>query len=148
MSRWRYVVLHLLFEAQAARRDARIRFLMAQVEILRRKLGGNRVIPSPDDRARLLTIGQELDHNVADVIDIVTPQTYGRCGRELRQGRRPKRVGRPKITWDRCAPPSVPATGSWPSQSSRRRRGWPRCWRGAARGEVDNPHLRTILPDL
>jgi len=31
----------------AARRDARIRFLKAQVEILRRKLGGNRVIPSP-----------------------------------------------------------------------------------------------------
>lgn len=46
------------------------------LEILRRKLGGNRVIPSPDDRARLLAIGQELDHNVADVIGIVTPQTY------------------------------------------------------------------------
>ena len=31
MSRWLCFVLHLLFEAQAARRDARIRFLMAQV---------------------------------------------------------------------------------------------------------------------
>ena len=100
MSRWLYVVLHLLFEAQAARRDARIRFLIAQVQILRRKLGGNRVIPSPDDRARLLAIGQELDHNVADVIGIVTPQTYCRWVRELRQGRRPKRVGRPKIARD------------------------------------------------
>jgi hypothetical protein len=44
---WFYVALHLLVEAGAARRDARIRFLKAQVEILRRKLGGNRVIPSP-----------------------------------------------------------------------------------------------------
>jgi hypothetical protein len=97
MLRWFYVALHLLFEAGAARRDARIRSLKAQVEIFRRKLGGNRVIPSPEDRARLLAIGQELNHNVADVIGIVTPQTYCRWVEELREGRRPKRVGRPKI---------------------------------------------------
>jgi len=97
MLRWFYVALHLLAEAGAARRDARVRFLKAQVEILRRKLGGNRAIPSPDDRARLLAIGQELDHNVGDVIGIVTPQTYCRWVVELREGRRPKRVGRPKI---------------------------------------------------
>jgi hypothetical protein len=30
---WFYVALHLLFEAGTARRDARIRFLKAQVEI-------------------------------------------------------------------------------------------------------------------
>jgi len=100
MVRWFYVALHLLFEAGAARRDARIRFLKAQVQILRRKLGGNRVIPSPDDRARLLAIGRELDHDVADVIGIVTPRTYCRWVTELRQGRRPKRVGRPKIVRD------------------------------------------------
>ena len=40
MLRWFYVLAHLLIEAGAARRDARIRFLKAQVEILRRKLGG------------------------------------------------------------------------------------------------------------
>ncbi len=68
MIRWLTVVLHLLAEVGAARRDARIRFLKAQVDILRRKLGGNRVIPSPDDRARLLAIGQWLDHNVADAV--------------------------------------------------------------------------------
>ncbi len=97
MLRWFYVLAHLLVEAGAAHRDARIRFLKAQVEILRRKLGGNRVIPSPDDRARLLAIGQELNHHVADVIGVVTPQTYSRWVEELRTGRRPKRVGRPKI---------------------------------------------------
>lgn len=89
MSRWLYVVLHLLFEGLASRRDVRIRFLLAQVEILRRKLGGNRVIPRADDRARLLAIGQKLDHNVADVIGIVTPRTYSRWVRELREGRDP-----------------------------------------------------------
>ena len=97
MLRWFYVLVHLLVEAGAARRDARIRFLKAQVDILRRKLGGNRVIPSPDDHARLLAIGQELNHDVADVIGIVTPQTYSRWLEELRTGRKPKRVGRPRI---------------------------------------------------
>ena len=71
MFRWLYVLLHLLAEAGAARRDTRIRFLKAQIEILRRKLGGNRVIPSPDDRTKLLAIGAELRHDVADIIGIV-----------------------------------------------------------------------------
>ena len=97
MFRWLYVLLHLLAEAGAARRDARIRFLKAEVEILRRKLGGNRVIPSPSDRAFLLAIGQELGHKVADIIGIVTPRTYSRWVEELREGRPAKRVGRPKL---------------------------------------------------
>jgi len=75
MLRWLYVVRHFLVEGVAARRDARIRFPEAQVENLRCKLGGNPVIPSPEDRARLLAIGREFSHDVADVIGIVTPQT-------------------------------------------------------------------------
>jgi putative transposase len=92
-----YALLHLLIEAGTARRDARIRFLKAQVEILRRKLGGNRVIPSPEDRAALLAIGAELDHQVRDVIGIVALQTYSRWVVEQREGRKPKAAGRPKI---------------------------------------------------
>lgn len=97
MLQWLFVAFHLLAEAGAARRDVRVRFLMAQVEILRRKLGGNRVIPSPDDRARLMAIGQELDHNVAGIIGIVTPQTYSRWVTELREGRKARPVGRPRV---------------------------------------------------
>lgn len=100
MFRWLYILPHLLTEAHSARRDARVRFLKAQLEILRRKLGGNRVIPSPADRARLLSLGSELNHNVADVIGIVTPQTYARWVIEQRDGRQPRRVGRPKIARD------------------------------------------------
>ena len=97
MLRWFYVAAHLLIEATAARRDARVRFLKAQVEILRRKLGGNRVIPSPDDRTRLLGIGRELNHDVSDIIEIVTPRTYRHWLMELRQGREAKPLGRPPI---------------------------------------------------
>ena len=102
MSRWVHVVLHLLFEGQAARRDARIRFLLAQIDILRSKLDGNRVIPSPSDRARLLAIGQELDHDVKDIIGIVKPETYLRWIRQNKTGVKPKPVGRPKIRAVRC----------------------------------------------
>lgn len=97
MFRWFYILPHLIVEANAARRDARVRFLKAQVDILRRKLGGNRVIPSPDDRARLLALGAELNHNVANVIGIVTPQTYSRWVVEQSEGRKAGRVGRPKL---------------------------------------------------
>ncbi len=98
MIRWFYILPHLILEANAARRDARVRFLKAQVEILRRKLGGNRVIPSAEDRIRLLALGAELNHHVADVIGIVTPQTYSRWVIEQREGRKLGRVGRPRIT--------------------------------------------------
>ncbi len=97
MSRWLYVVLHLLLEGFGARRDNRIRFLLAQVEMLRRKLGRNRVILSPRDRAQLLSIGSELDHNVKDILGIVTHQTYRRWAREQRAGKRPRTVGRPRV---------------------------------------------------
>jgi putative transposase len=97
MLRWFLVLRHLLVQAVAARRDARVRFLRAEVEILRRKLGGNRVICSPEDRAQLLAIGHELNHSVGDIIGIVTPKTYSRWVMEMREGQQPKRVGRPKI---------------------------------------------------
>jgi putative transposase len=97
MFRWLYALPHLLAEAGAARRDARIRFLKGQIDILRRKLGGNRVIPSPDDRSKLLAIGAELRHDIADVIGIVAPRTYCRWVEEQREGRQPRSVGRPPV---------------------------------------------------
>lgn len=42
MLQWFYILTHLLIEAGAARRDVRIWFLEAQIEIVRRKLDGNR----------------------------------------------------------------------------------------------------------
>jgi hypothetical protein len=87
MPTWFYAILHLLFESFTARRDTRVRFLMAQVTILRHKLGGNRVVLSPTDRAELLRIGNELKHEVKDVLGIVTPQTFRRWLREGTQGR-------------------------------------------------------------
>ncbi len=98
MLRWFHVALHLLFEAQAARRDVRVRLLLAQIDILRSTLDGNRVIPSPTDRARMLAIGQELGHDVKSVIGIVKPETYRRWVRQSKAGIEPKAVGRPRVS--------------------------------------------------
>lgn len=97
MPKWFYAILCLLFESSTARRDARVRFLKAQVEILRRKLGGNRVILSPQDRAELLRIGDQLDHRVHTVLGIVTVQTYRRWLRERECGQPARSVGRPRL---------------------------------------------------
>ena len=92
-----WALLCLLLEYSSVRRDARIRFLKAQLAIVRRKLGGNRVILSPEDRAELLRIGSELNHDVKGLLGIVTQQTYSRWVRHQAQGRPAHPVGRPRI---------------------------------------------------
>ena len=82
MLRSDYVLLHLLFAGLQARRDARVRFLMLQVQLLSSKLDRNRAILSPSERGQLLSIGVELNHDIKDVLGIVTQQTYRRWLRE------------------------------------------------------------------
>jgi len=95
---WLVALLVLLRERWSVRRDAQIRFLTLQIEILRTRLPGNRVVLSPTERQRLLKIGVEVDHEVHHTIRIVTFKTYRRWLRELRRGRRPGRAGRPRLT--------------------------------------------------
>ena len=73
LPRWLNALLVVLQEAWSARRDSHIRFLKLQVEILRSRLPGNRVIPDPAERRRLLKIGAELGHVVEHTLDILAP---------------------------------------------------------------------------
>ena len=50
--RWLVALLAVLSEAWSARRDAQIRFLKLQVQVLQPRLPGNRVIPDPLERRR------------------------------------------------------------------------------------------------
>jgi putative transposase len=98
LPKWLTALLVLLHEAWSARRDAHIRFLKLQVEMLKERLPGNRVILDPVERRRLMKIGAEVDHEVQDTLGIVSIKTYRRWRREERAGREPGKVGRPRLT--------------------------------------------------
>ena len=95
---WLIALVVLMREAWSTRRDAHIRFLKLQVEMLQCRLPGNRVIPDPLERRRLMKIGAEMGHAVEHTLDIVTIKTYRRWLWEERWGRRPHKVGRPRLT--------------------------------------------------
>ena len=95
---WLTVLLVLLQKMWSTRRDAHIRFLKVQVELLKERLPGNRVVLDPDERRRLMKVGAELDHKVEHTLDIVSIKTYRRWQREDRTGREPGKVGRPRLT--------------------------------------------------
>lgn len=97
LASWVMMVLELLTEAWSARRDDRVRFLMAQVQMLRAKLPGNRVIVAPADRNRLLKLGAAIDHQVDDLIGIVSVKTYRKWLREQAASKEPGRVGRRRV---------------------------------------------------
>lgn len=96
--RWLTALLVMLQEAWSARRDAQIRFLKLQVEVLRSRLPGNRVIPDPVERRRLMKLGAEMDHAVQHTLEIVSIKTYRRWLREEQGGHEPGKVGRPRLT--------------------------------------------------
>ena len=58
LSTWLMMLWGLLAEAWSARRDARVRLLMAQIEMLRTRVPGNRVIVTPQERLRLLKLSE------------------------------------------------------------------------------------------
>ena len=98
LPKWLVALLVLLQEAWSARRDAHLRFLRAQVEMLQSRLPGNRVILAPVERQRLMKIGSEVGHALEHTLSIVSIKTYRRWLREERRGRRPGKAGRPRLT--------------------------------------------------
>ncbi len=64
LPKWLTALFVLSREAWSARRDAHIRFLKLQVEMLQSRLPGNRVIPDPLERRRLMKIGAEMGHAI------------------------------------------------------------------------------------
>lgn len=85
-------LLVLLQEAWSARRDARVRFLKLQLEIVRSRLPGNRVIPDPVERKRLMKmrragtcgegyVGHRQYQDLSSLAAGRSPQTSDRQGR-------------------------------------------------------------------
>ena len=60
------------------RYNTRMTFLQLHISILRKRIGTERIVPSPKEKTELLRIGNTIDHNINDLLVIVKPATY-RC---------------------------------------------------------------------
>ena len=96
--RWLMALLVLFQEVWSARRDAHIRFLKLQVQVLQSRLPGNRVILNPVERKQLMKVGAETGHAIEDTLGIVSIKTYRRWLREEQEGYQPAKVGRPRMS--------------------------------------------------
>lgn len=91
-------VLWMLLQQFAPRHNAQIRFLKAQIQILRRRIPTERIVPNPDEKAELLRLSNEFSHDIGSVLEIVKPTAYRRWVNDAKKGIKPKRSGRPRIT--------------------------------------------------
>jgi len=94
---WLLMLVRVLLEAWSVRRDSRVRLLSAQIEMLRERLPGNRVILSPEERARLLKLADAVGHDAEDLIRIASVKTFKRWRRQAAAGELPRRVGRGRV---------------------------------------------------
>jgi len=74
------------------RYDARLQLLKYQIEMLRNRMDDPRIITTPEERTELMRLGALVDHDIADVMLVVKPDTY-RGWLRKKAGRKPKRKG-------------------------------------------------------
>ena len=77
--------------------DLHVRLLKLQLQILKTRLHGNRIILTPDERKQVMVLGAEHEHAVQDSLLIVHFKTYQKWLRDERNGKQPKKVGRPRL---------------------------------------------------
>ena len=78
------------------RYNARLRLLEAQTRMLRARIDTSRIVPTPQERAELLRLGAEIDHDIDELMHVVVPVTYKKWLRQLRGGKSFKPSGRPR----------------------------------------------------
>ncbi len=94
-------LFYLIYQFIDRRFAIRIRFSQAQTTIAMSRDRKQHYILSPRERQWLLSIGAEVNHDVKDLLQIVTWKTYRRWLQEEKAGRVPQQVGRKKsITRD------------------------------------------------
>ena len=81
-----HVFMMLLQEKFRPRYDARLQMLNYQIQMLRNRIDDSTIDTTPKERAELLRLGEQLEHDISDVMLVVQPATYHKW-------RRPKMTG-------------------------------------------------------
>lgn len=87
----------LLMQWMSPRYNAKMRFLEIQIDMLRSRIDSDRIITTPEERRRLITLGEQFGHEIDDLLKVVVPGTYKRWVREASNGVTFKSVGRSRI---------------------------------------------------
>lgn len=85
--------MQFAFYSLSPRYDARLQFLLLQIRMLKSRLRSDRVVPTPEEKAELLRLGGELNHDISDIIAIVKPETYRKWRAQSLEGKVAKRSG-------------------------------------------------------
>jgi putative transposase len=72
----------------------KLAFMAVQIEILQKRLDTAHIKVDPEERAKLLALGAQFDHQVDGCFLIAELKTYRRWLRESASGKKPGRVGR------------------------------------------------------
>ncbi len=96
MDRLSFSILALALQWFRPRYNAQLQILEAQIRILRSRIDASRIVPTPKEKAELLRLGASLDHDVAEVMHVVQPETYRKWVLQSRRGVTFKPSGRPR----------------------------------------------------
>ena len=97
MDRLFYSLLTLALQWFRPRYNVHLQLLQAQIRMLRSRIDISRIVPTPQEKAELLRLGALVDHDVAEVMHVVQPETYRKWVRQSKRGIVFKRPGRPRI---------------------------------------------------
>lgn len=91
-----YSLVTLATQWLRPRYNTRLRILEAQIRMLRARIDTSRIVPTPQERAELLRLGEAMGHDIDEVMHVVVPATYRKWLRRLRGGKPFKPSGRPR----------------------------------------------------
>ena len=86
MDRFFYTILALALQWFRPRYNAQLQLMTAQIRILSSRIDASRIVPTPKEKAELLRLGASLDHDVAEVMHVVQPETYRKWVLQSKRG--------------------------------------------------------------
>ncbi|HPG70371.1 MAG TPA: integrase core domain-containing protein [Candidatus Hydrogenedentes bacterium] len=92
-----FSLLTLVLQWFRPRYNVHLQLLQAQIRMLRSRIDVSRIVPTPQEKAELLRLAAQVDHDIGEVMHIVQPETYRKWVRQSKRGVIFKRAGRPRI---------------------------------------------------
>ena len=107
-----FALMTLVTQWVRPRYNGNMRLLEAQVRMLRSRIDTSKIVPTVEERAELLRLGADVDHDIDDVMHVVLPATYKKWLRQLRGGKQFQPSGRPRTPLPTAADSSAPESSS------------------------------------